>query len=331
MVRGTAATTVAATLLVAAAVVAAATGQGARSDSVPATRPDLLDAVLDKCSMGPGAVDCVKRSALEWMDGGRAGRGLGRDADLDEELMKATGEYMERQAYGRAMDNNGGGGGGAMEGQQQQQQQQQPMTTTTTARGLINLFSIIAFFKVVQSVLKLTQSLVGLTKSELNIAFIPFVADMEMGMMQDKMLMPLMMMMKMKMKMLMPIMMALVSMKATKALILSKVAIFLVLGFIIKEFLKKSGGIPGLPLHLPGFPGADPSTTVGPPVMHPQYGPPQSSSGYESSSSWEPTGYSSSSGSHSSGSDSSHSMAYSSYLPSSSSSSSASLSSSKYS
>lgn len=328
MVCVTATTTVAATLLVAVAAVAAVTGQDERSNAATTPRPDLLDAVLDKCSLGPGAVDCVKRSALEWMDGGRAGRGLQRDVDLDEDLLKATSEYMERQTYGRAMDNNGGG---AMEGQQQQQQQQQPMTTTTTARGLINLFNLIAFFKVVRSVFKLAQSLVGLTKSEFNIAFIPFVADMEMGMMQDKMLMPLMMMMKMKMKMLMPIMMALVSMKATKALILSKVAIFLVLGFIIKEFLKKSGGIAGLPLHLPGFPGADPSTTVGPPVMHPQYGPPQSSSGYESSSSWEPTGYSSSSGSHSSGSDSSHSMAYSSYLPSSSSSSSGSLSSSKYS
>jgi len=171
-------------------------------------------------------------------------------------------------------------------------------------------------------VYKFAQSLVKLKQSELNIAFIPFVADMEMGMMQDKMLMPLMMMMKMKLKMLMPIMMALVSMKATKALVLSKVAIMLVLGFLLKEFLKKSG-IPGLPLHLPGFPGsAEPSSTSGPPPM---YGPPQSS-GYESSSSWEPTGYSSHS------SDSAHSMAYNSYQPSSSSSSgsSASLSSNKY-
>lgn len=173
---------------------------------------------------------------------------------------------------------------------------------------------------------KFTQSLVKLKQSEYNLAFIPFVADAEMGMMQDKMLMPLMMMLKLKLKMLMPIMMAVISMKATKALVLSKVAIMLVLGFLLKEFLKKSGIPSILPLHLPGLPGGpEPSTTAMP--APPMYGPPQSS-GYESSSSWEPTGYSSHS------SDNSHSMAYSSYLPSSSSSSSgssASLSATKYS
>lgn len=315
-----------ASLLVAAAVVAAAAGQ--RRDG------DLLDAVLDRCSLGPGAVGCLKSSVLEYLGGARDGRdGRSLDSDeLDAELVKAAGEYVERQVYeldvapgaGRAMDD------GATNAQQQQQQQPAATTTTTTARGLdqINLITVLEFLKVLRSVFKLALSFLTLKKSELNLAFIPFVADMEMGMMQDKMLMPLMMMLKLKLKMLTPIMMALVSMKATKALILSKVAIFLVLGFLVKEFLKKSGGIPGLPLHLPGFPGSEPpSSTASPPPM---YGPPQSS-GYESASSWEPSGYSSGHSPSSSSSDSSHSMAYSSYLPSSSSSSSSgSLSATKY-
>ncbi|XP_060853658.1 uncharacterized protein LOC132931721 [Rhopalosiphum padi] len=236
----------------------------------------LLDRVLDRCSLGPGAVGCLKGNVLEFL---RDGRAADVDADVDSELVRAAGAYIERRVNeptapavrpGRAMDNNDAAPAAAAA---------PAATTTTTAR-----------------------------------------ADMEMGMMQDKMLMPLMMMMKMKLKMLMPIMMAIVSMKATKALVLSKVAIMLVLGFLVKEFLKKSG-IPGLPIHLPGFPGpSEPSSTSAPPPM---YGPPQSSS-YESSSSWEPTGYSSHS------SDSAHSMAYNSYQPSSSSGSSASLSSTKY-
>lgn len=287
----------------------------------------LLDKVLDTCALGPGAVRCLKDNVLEFLEaggGGREGRADGMaDSDIDAELVKATSRYVERQVFevnvvpgatlvvrpGRAMDN------GAMD-----IVPQQASTTTTTARGL-DILNLVAFLKVLQALFKLGQALVKLKTSELNIAFIPFVADMEMGMMQDKMLMPLMMMMKMKLKMLMPIMMAIVSMKATKALILSKVAIILVLGFLVKEFLKKSG-IPGLPMiHLPGFPGpTEPSTTT----SHPMYGPPQSS-GYESGSSWEPTGYSSGHPS-----DTSHSMAYSSYLPSSSSGSSSSSSATKY-
>jgi len=305
-------------VVVLAAVALAVAGVAAAAD-----RPvdGLLDRVLDRCSLGPGAVDCLKGNVLEFLRDGRAAD-VEADGDVDAELVRAAGAYIERRVNepnvpetapvrdARAMENDIVPAASAS-----------AATTTTTARGL-DILSIVEFLKVIKSVYKFAQLLLKLKQSELNIAFIPFVADMEMGMMQDKMLMPLMMMMKMKLKMLMPIMMALVSMKATKALVLSKVAIMLVLGFLLKEFLKKSG-IPGLPLHLPGFPGpAEPSSTSGPPPM---YGPPQSSS-YESSSSWEPTGYSSHS------SDSAHSMAYNSYQPSSSSSSgsSASLSSSKY-
>lgn len=310
--------TVSVSLLCAAVAVAAVAATGAGADD-----GQLLDRVLDRCSYGPGAVKCLKSTVLEFLEGGgRAAKSL-PDSELDTELVKATGAYVERQVLdtGRAMDD--GATAPMMGGQSQQQQQQQP-TTTTTARGL-NILHIISFLQVVGSVIKFGQSIAKLKQSELKLAFIPFVADMEMGMMQDKMLMPLMMMMKMKLKMLTPIMMALVSMKATKALILSKVAIMLVLGFLLKEFLKKSGIPSLLPIHLPGMPGPEPSTTASPPHM---YGPPQSSGGYGGESSWEPaTSYSSSSG-HSS--DAAHSMAYNSYLPSSSSGSSSSLSATKY-
>ncbi|XP_025194603.1 uncharacterized protein LOC112594162 [Melanaphis sacchari] len=265
-------------VLLAAAVAVAVAGVAVAAADRPVD--GLLDRVLDRCSLGPGAVGCLKGNVLEFLRDGRAADA--DDGDVDAELVRAAGAYIERRVNeptvpavrpARAMDNDAAPAAASAAATAA------AATTTTTAR-----------------------------------------ADMEMGMMQDKMLMPLMMMMKMKLKMLMPIMMAIVSMKATKALVLSKVAIMLVLGFLIKEFLKKSG-IPGLPIHLPGFPGpSEPSSTSAPPPM---YGPPQSSS-YESSSSWEPTGYSSHS------SDSAHSMAYNSYQPSSSSGSSASLSSTKY-
>ncbi|XP_025412342.1 uncharacterized protein LOC112684850 [Sipha flava] len=283
--------TVSVSLLCAAVAVASVAAVAAAGGGADADGGQLLDRVLDRCSYGPGAVNCLKSTVLEFLGAGGGGRAAKSvpDSELDTELVKATGAYVEHQVLdtGRAMDD-----GAMMSGQSQQQQQMQQMqqmqmqqpTTTTTAR-----------------------------------------ADMEMGMMQDKMLMPLMMMMKLKLKMLTPIMMALVSMKATKALILSKVAIMLVLGFLLKEFMKKSGLPSLLPIHLPGMPGPDPSTTASPPHM---YGPPQSSGGYGGESSWEPaTSYSSSSG-HSS--DAAHSMAYNSYLPSSSSGTSSSLSATKY-
>lgn len=317
--------TVSVVLLAAAAAAAAVVAeQATRDNGGGGGGGNLLDRVLDRCPLGPGAVSCLKSNVLDYLqEGSRNGRSAGVPEDMDAELVRAAGEYVGRQIgyYDGPEESRAAGDDGQ---QQQQQQQQQAATTTTTARGL-DILTIYEFLKVVRSVFSLGQALAKLKRSELTVAFIPFVADMEMGMMQDKMLMPLMMLMKMKMKMLMPIMMAMVSMKATKALILSKVAVLLVLGFLIKEFLKKSGGIPGLPLHLPGMgsPAPEPSSTVGPPM----YGPPQSS-GYEASASWEPTGYSSSAG-HSS--DSAHSMAYSSYLPSSSSASSSSSSATKYS
>ncbi|EAT45788.1 AAEL002955-PB [Aedes aegypti] len=119
---------------------------------------------------------------------------------------------------------------------------------------------------------------------------------------------------KLKMKALMPIFVALIGLKAMKALILSKLAITLVLGFIVAQLVKKSGlGMPMMSM-MPMMPpaaeyGAPAPATTEPPSS---YGAPswESQSGGPYSRVWEP-----------STSSSSHNLAYSSYYPSGSSSS----------
>jgi hypothetical protein len=64
-------------------------------------------------------------------------------------------------------------------------------------------------------------------------------------MMQQKALLPLLLMLKMKLKMITPIMLTLVSIKATKALVMSKIALLLVSVFMFSQVLKKLG------MHLP--------------------------------------------------------------------------------
>lgn len=54
-------------------------------------------------------------------------------------------------------------------------------------------------------------------------------------MMKQKMLFPLLMLVKLKLKALTPIMLAIVGLKATKALVLSKIAVLLVVGFLIVQ------------------------------------------------------------------------------------------------
>ncbi|XP_062540337.1 uncharacterized protein LOC134208362 isoform X2 [Armigeres subalbatus] len=120
---------------------------------------------------------------------------------------------------------------------------------------------------------------------------------------------------KLKMKALMPILVALIGLKAMKALILSKLAITLVLGFLVAQLVKKSGlGMPMMSM-MPMMPPAAeygapaPATTESPSSS---YGAPswESQSGGPYSRVWEP-----------STSSSSHNLAYSSYYPSGSSSS----------
>uniref|UniRef100_A0A1Y9IVG3 Protein osiris 20 n=1 Tax=Anopheles minimus TaxID=112268 RepID=A0A1Y9IVG3_9DIPT len=132
---------------------------------------------------------------------------------------------------------------------------------------------------------------------------------------KKKLLLPVLLLLKLKMKALMPIFLGLIGLKAMKALILSKLAITLVLGFLVAQLVKKSGL--GMPMSM---------MPMMPPAPAAEYGAPVPASSTPASS-YEPSSWESSSGPYSrhwepSTSGSSHSLAYSSYYPSASGSSS---------
>ncbi|KAI5715511.1 hypothetical protein M8J77_017332 [Diaphorina citri] len=123
---------------------------------------------------------------------------------------------------------------------------------------------------------------------------------------QDKALMPLVMMMKMKMKMIMPMMMMMIGMKATKALILSKLSIIIVVVFMIMQMLSKKGMMPMNMMAMPMPPTSAESAT--PPSS---YGvASMTTSSYDPAANWEAN----SGGPYSRVWDS-HSSAYSAYKP----------------
>ncbi|XP_023027492.1 DUF1676 domain-containing protein Osi20 [Leptinotarsa decemlineata] len=93
---------------------------------------------------------------------------------------------------------------------------------------------------------------------------------------KKKLLFPVLLLLKLKMKLLMPLFVALIGLKATKALILSKLAILIVLGFIIYQFMAKSG----MPMPMMMAPAEPPASLYGP---APSTAPPSS---YEPG--WEP-------------------------------------------
>ncbi|KAG5672972.1 hypothetical protein PVAND_003057 [Polypedilum vanderplanki] len=147
------------------------------------------------------------------------------------------------------------------------------------------------------------------------------------GLLKKKLLFPVLLLLKLKMKALMPIFVALIGLKAMKALILSKLAITIVLGFLIAQLVKKTGlGMPMsmMPMGMGMAPAEQqPMNTYGPPTT-PQtpdtsYGPAawEPSAAYSVRASWEPNAAASS-----------HNLAYSSYYPTASGSSSSSYSSS---
>ncbi|CAF4838445.1 unnamed protein product [Pieris macdunnoughi] len=134
------------------------------------------------------------------------------------------------------------------------------------------------------------------------------------GILKKKLLLPVLLLLKLKLKALMPILVTIVGIKAVKALILSKLAITLVLGFLIYNLLMKKGAMP----MMMAAPTEAPAPQYGPPAS--QYGPPSTSAPISAPSDtygpqWEP----SSSGPYSRVWDPS-SLAYSSYYPSDSSS-----------
>lgn len=61
------------------------------------------------------------------------------------------------------------------------------------------------------------------------------------GLLKKKLLLPFLLLLKLKMKALMPIFVAIIGLKALKALILSKIAILVVIGFVAMQFFKKGG------------------------------------------------------------------------------------------
>ncbi|KAL0861009.1 hypothetical protein ABMA27_009536 [Loxostege sticticalis] len=146
------------------------------------------------------------------------------------------------------------------------------------------------------------------------------------GILKKKLLLPVLLLLKLKMKALMPILVALIGIKAIKALILSKLAITLVVGFLVYNLLMKKGGMPMM-MMAPTEAPAPPAPQYGPPAS--QYGPPQSTPAAPQDSygqPWEP----SSNGPYARVWDPSQ-LAYSSYFPNEAGSSAASDQSPSYS
>ncbi|KPJ19620.1 hypothetical protein RR48_06480 [Papilio machaon] len=143
------------------------------------------------------------------------------------------------------------------------------------------------------------------------------------GLLKKKLLLPVLLLLKLKLKALMPILVTIVGIKAVKALILSKLAITLVLGFLIYNLLMKKGGMPMMMMTPTEAP---PAPQYGPPAA--QYGPPSTPAAPQDSYNpqWEP----SSSGPYSRVWDPSQ-LAYSSYYPGDSNASASSNQSPSYS
>ncbi|KZC11127.1 PREDICTED: uncharacterized protein LOC107189233 [Dufourea novaeangliae] len=98
------------------------------------------------------------------------------------------------------------------------------------------------------------------------------------GILKKKLLLPFLLLLKLKMKALMPILVAIVGLKAMKALVLSKLAILLVIGFIAVQFFKKGGMM--MPMGMSMEPAA------------PAYGAPlpSSTSSYDPAATWDGNG-----------------------------------------
>ncbi|XP_034949904.1 uncharacterized protein Osi20 [Chelonus insularis] len=132
------------------------------------------------------------------------------------------------------------------------------------------------------------------------------------GILKKKLLLPFLLLLKLKLKALMPIFVAIIGLKAMKALILSKIAILVVVGFIAFQFLKKGGMTPPMGMSMEP---ATPAGTYGAPPL------PSTTSGYEPPNTWDGNGPYSRVWTPTNGADG-QSLAYSYYAPSSSNSNS---------
>lgn len=144
------------------------------------------------------------------------------------------------------------------------------------------------------------------------------------GILKKKLLLPVLLLLKLKMKAIMPILVALIGVKALKALILSKLAITLVLGFLIYNLIMKKGA--AMPMMMPTD--APPAPQYGPPAN--QYGPPSTPAPSAPQDSYSPAWEPANGGPYARVWDPSQ-LAYSSYYPGDSSSSASSNQSPSYS
>ncbi|XP_043472559.1 uncharacterized protein LOC122505150 [Leptopilina heterotoma] len=98
------------------------------------------------------------------------------------------------------------------------------------------------------------------------------------GLLKKKLLLPFLLLLKLKLKALMPIFVAIIGIKAMKALVLSKLAFLAVLVFVGVQFFKKGGMTPPMGMTM------DPAPVYGAPPL------PSTTSGYEPMNSWNDNG-----------------------------------------
>ncbi|XP_045473924.1 uncharacterized protein LOC123680187 [Harmonia axyridis] len=113
------------------------------------------------------------------------------------------------------------------------------------------------------------------------------------GILKKKLLFPILLLMKLKMQLLMPVLLGLIGLKSIKALIISKLALGVVLGFLIYQLCTKAG-MP-MPMSMAPMPSEPPSSIYGPPSTAPpldSYNPnydPSASQGGPYARIWTPT------------------------------------------
>ncbi|XP_011703634.1 PREDICTED: uncharacterized protein LOC105459378 [Wasmannia auropunctata] len=98
------------------------------------------------------------------------------------------------------------------------------------------------------------------------------------GLLKKKLLLPFLLLLKLKLKALMPIFVAIIGLKALKALVLSKLAILIVIGFVVSQFFKKGG------MMMPMGMSMEPASTYGaPPLL-------STTSSYDPVNTWDGNG-----------------------------------------
>ncbi|KAF4532558.1 hypothetical protein B566_EDAN008482 [Ephemera danica] len=116
------------------------------------------------------------------------------------------------------------------------------------------------------------------------------------GILKKKLLLPVLLLLKLKMKALMPILVLIAKIKAIKALIISKIALLVVVGFVFLQLCKKLGGgaaamMPMMPMPMEAMmTAAPPASTYGAPPAPsmPYSAPAPPTNSYGPADSWEP-------------------------------------------